>query len=199
MVMKKQGVSRRRFLALCGGGMTGIWLVGTGMVRLPDTVVFAMSGSCSFCGKEAREIFGLAGVTYRNVRICDECINLCLEIIVEETEIREKTAWADPDADRLDEGINDPELLAQLVRRLGAGERGNRLINTLTKAIARSADASNVPQRSGFLECSFCDKPQEEAMKLIAGPTAYNCDGCVGDAGALLMRYGWRPASLKAT
>lgn len=93
MVMKKQGVSRRRFLALCGGGMTGIWLVGTGMVRLPDTVVFAMSGSCSFCGKEASEIFGLAGVTYRNVRICDECINLCLEIIVEETEIREKTAW----------------------------------------------------------------------------------------------------------
>jgi len=179
--------------------MTGIWLVGTGMVRLPDTVVFAMSGSCSFCGKEAREIFGLAGVTYRNVRICDECINLCLEIIVEETEIGEKTAWADPDADRLDEGINDPEMLAQLVRRLAAGERGNRLINTLAKAIARSADASNVPQRSGFLECSFCDKPQDEAMKLIAGPTAYICDGCVGDAGALLMRYGWRPGSLKAT
>jgi hypothetical protein len=199
MVMKKQGVSRRRFLALCGGGMTGIWLVGTGMVRLPDTVVFAMSGSCSFCGKEASEIFGLAGVTYRNVRICDECINLCLEIIVEETEIREKTAWADPDADRLDEGINDPEMLAQLVRRLGAGERGNRLINTLAKAIARSADASNVPQRSGFPECSFCDKPQDEAMKLIAGPTVYICDSCIGDAGALLMRYGWRRGSLKAT
>ena len=199
MVMKKQGVSRRRFLALCGGGMTGIWLVGTGMVRLPDTVVFAMSGSCSFCGKEASEIFGLAGVTYRNVRICDECINLCLEIIVEETEIGEKTAWADPDADRLDEGINDPEMLAQLVRRLAAGERGNRLINTLAKAIARSADASNVPQRSGFLECSFCDKPQDEAMKLIAGPTVYICDSCIGDAGALLMRYGWRPGSLKAT
>ena len=180
--------------------MTGIWLVGTGMVRLPDTVVFAMSGSCSFCGKEAREIFGLAGVTYRNVRICDECINLCLEIIVEETDIKfSLLAWAEPDADRLDEGINDPELLAQLVRRLAAGERGNRLINTLAKAIARSADASNVPERSGFLECSFCDKPQDEAMKLIAGPTAYICDGCVGDAGALLMRYGWRPGSLKAT
>ena len=88
MVMKKQGISRRRFLAFCGGGITGIWLAGTGLVRLPDTVVFAMSGSCSFCGKEAREIFGLAGVTYRNVRICDECINLCLEIIVEETDIK---------------------------------------------------------------------------------------------------------------
>jgi hypothetical protein len=193
MIMKKQGVSRRGFLAFCGGGIAGIWLVGTGLVRLPGKLVFAMSGSCSFCGKEPREIFGLAGVTYRNVRICDECINLCLEIILEETESREETAWADPDADRLDEGINDPERLAQLVRRLAAGERGNRLINTLAKAIARSADASNVPQRSGFLECSFCDKPQDEAMILIAGPTVYICDGCVGDAGDLFMRNGWRP------
>jgi ClpX C4-type zinc finger len=135
MVMKKQGVSRRRFLALCGGGMTGIWLVGTGMVRLPDTVVFAMSGSCSFCGKEAREIFGLAGVTYRNVRICDECINLCLEIIVEETCIKSPLpAWAEPYADRFDEGVYDPELLAQLVRRLGAGEPGNRLIHNSKKS-----------------------------------------------------------------
>ena len=198
--MKKQGVSRRRFLAFCGGGITGIWLAGTGLVRLPDTVVFAMSGSCSFCGKEAREIFGLAGVTYRNVRICDECINLCLEIIVEETDIKfSLPAWAEPDADRLDEGINDPELLAQLVRRLVAGERGDRLIDALATAIARSDEALNVPPRSGFLECSFCDKPQGEAMTMVAGPTAYICDGCVGDAGALLMRYGWRPGSLKAT
>jgi hypothetical protein len=193
MVMKKQGVSRRRFLALCGGGIGGFWLVGTGLVRLPGKMAFAMSGSCSFCGKEAREIFGLAGVTYRNVRICDECINVCLEIIVEET------AWADHDADRLDERINDRELVAQLVRRLAAGKRGNRLINTLAKAIARSADASNVPQRFGFLECSFCDKPQDEAMKLIAGPTAYICEGCIGDAGDLFMRNGWRPGSLEAT
>jgi ClpX C4-type zinc finger len=151
MVMKKQGVSRRRFLTLCGGGMTGIWLVGTGLVRLPGKLVFAMSGSCSFCGKEAREIFGLAGVTYRNVRICDECINLCLEIIVENTSIKSPLpTWAAPDADAPDEGINDPELLAQLVRRLAAGERCNRLIDAFATAIARSDDAVIVPPSSGF-------------------------------------------------
>src|SRR5262245_32261271 len=162
-------------------------------------MVFAMSGSCSFCGKEVREIFGLAGVTHCNVRVCDECINLCLEIILEETEIREEMAWADSDADPLDERINYPERLARLARRLAANERGTRLINTLAKAIARSADASNVPQRSGFLECSFCGKPQDEATILIAGPTVYICDGCVGDAGDLFMRNGWRPGSLEAT
>ena len=84
-----------------------------------------MSGSCSFCGKEAREIFGLAGVIHRNIRVCDECVNLCLEIIVEN--IRYQTSPAglglNSDADPVDERINDPELLVQLVRRLAASER----------------------------------------------------------------------------
>jgi hypothetical protein len=199
--MTKQGVSRRRFLAFCGGGIAGIWLVGTGLVRLPAQLVFAMSGSCSFCGKEAGETFGLAGITHRYVRVCDECINLCLEIIVEETGIKPPPpAWAEPDTDRPDEGINDPELLAQLVHRLAAGERGNQLIDALATAIVRSDDAVIVPPRSGFqIECSFCGKPKREDMTMVAGPTVYICDGCIGDAGALFMRYGWRPGSLEAT
>jgi len=30
------------------------------------------------------------------------------------------------------------------------------------------------------LECSFCGKSQKEVKKLIAGPTVYICDECVG-------------------
>ncbi len=96
MVMKKRGVSRRRFLAFCGGGITGFWLVGMGLLRLPGKMIFAMSGLCSFCGKEAREIFGLAGVAHRNIRVCDECINLCLKILVEKCDIQP----------RLERGLN---------------------------------------------------------------------------------------------
>ena len=29
-------------------------------------------------------------------------------------------------------------------------------------------------------KCSFCGRPQEEVKKLIAGPTVYICDECVG-------------------
>ena len=199
--MKKQGVSRRGFLAFCAGGIAGFWLVGTGLVRLPCRLVFAMSGSCSFCGKEAREIFGLAGVTHRNVRVCDECINLCLQIIVEESDIRPPLgAGSDSDADPLDERINDPELLAQLARRLAASERVNRLIDALATAIVCSDDAVIVPPRSGLqIECSFCDKPERQATKLIAGPTVYICEGCIGDAGDLFMRNGWRPKARRWT
>lgn len=34
-------------------------------------------------------------------------------------------------------------------------------------------------QRSG-LACSFCEKPRDEVRKLIAGPTVYICNECVG-------------------
>ncbi len=33
---------------------------------------------------------------------------------------------------------------------------------------------------SGNLSCSFCGKSQKEVKKLIAGPTVYICDECIG-------------------
>src|SRR3954463_3660128 len=32
----------------------------------------------------------------------------------------------------------------------------------------------------GKLSCSFCGKNQKEVKKLIAGPTVYICDECIG-------------------
>src|SRR3970040_1397913 len=32
----------------------------------------------------------------------------------------------------------------------------------------------------GNLSCSFCGKSQKEVKKLIAGPTVYICDECIG-------------------
>ena len=33
---------------------------------------------------------------------------------------------------------------------------------------------------NGNLSCSFCGKSQKEVKKLIAGPTVYICDECIG-------------------
>src|SRR5262245_17212157 len=77
-------INRRRFLALCGIALPGIWFVNAGLIRLPAETQLLVSGWCSFCAKEAEEVFGLAGVTHRPDRICDECLDLCLETLVEE-------------------------------------------------------------------------------------------------------------------
>ena len=34
--------------------------------------------------------------------------------------------------------------------------------------------------KAGHLVCSFCGKTQDEVHKLIAGPTVFICDECVG-------------------
>ena len=198
--MKNQRVSRRRFLAIWGGGIAGIWFAGTGLVSLPAEMVFAMSGSCSFCGKEAREIFGLAGVTHRNGRVCNECIELCFDILAEEIGIGPPApSHAESNAVIPEAALTDSQLLDELSRHVAAGKRGDPLVDALAAALAQYEEMVTRPSsptpRIEDLACSFCDKNQREVAKLIAGPTVYICDGCVGDAGALFMRYGWRPGA----
>ncbi len=66
------------------GATTGLWLASTGLVRLDRGFVLALAGSCSFCGKDRADVKALVGTAGRAQRICDECIDLCREIIREE-------------------------------------------------------------------------------------------------------------------
>src|SRR5262245_32687149 len=74
-------LTRRGFLWLCGASGAGIYLAGAGLFELPKRMVLKLAGQCSFCGKERREVFGMAGVVGREARICDECVGLCYDII----------------------------------------------------------------------------------------------------------------------
>src|SRR5688572_11983763 len=53
----------------------------------------------------------------------------------------------------------------------------------------------------GNLTCSFCGKSQKEVKKLIAGPTVYICDECIGLCNDIIAeeqdREGHREGSLK--
>ncbi len=163
-------------------------------------MVFAMSGSCSFCGKEAKEIFGLAGITHRNSRICNECIELCFDIVAEGGGIRPPThSHTESDAASADAALTHSQLLDDLQRRIETGERGDPLVEALAILLAAQEEIVNKPPMLTppveELICSFCDRHHDNVAKLIAGPTVYICDGCVGDAGALFKRYGWRPGA----
>jgi len=47
-----------------------------------------------------------------------------------------------------------------------------------------------VPDSVNHLSCSFCGKNQKQVKKLIAGPDAYICDGCVSRAHAVIAEPG---------
>jgi len=202
--MKTHDVSRRWFLAFCGGGIAGIWSAGTEFLRLPAEMAFAMSGTCSFCGRGACEVFGLAGIAHRNCRICNHCIELCVDILAEETGPAGRVpprAEYDPEVAKAQAEIfdriisKDPKMLAEL-RRGAATEGGALMIDAWARAIGRSdevAVALGPIQRVERPVCSFCNKSQRDPATLIAGPTAYICDACIRDARALFMRYGVQP------
>jgi hypothetical protein len=64
----------------------------------------------------------------------------------------------------------------------------NEIIARETKPVGRSPERTPAPPKketmtstaNQLLCCSFCGKSQREARKLIAGPTVYICDECIG-------------------
>jgi hypothetical protein len=53
--------------------------------------------------------------------------------------------------------------------------------------VSRDAE-NNMVKKAGeteVLRCSFCNKDQNDVRKLIAGPTVFICDECVGSGDSL--------------
>ena len=179
-------MNRRRFIALIGAAIPGLWLEGTGLIQLPRSMVISVSGRCSFCRKAAREVFGLAGVMSRPTRICNECIDTCFEIMGDsqlpppppaEGLVRDESSDAfDFEPIGLMRNSMTPRTRAEL----------EALIEQARKLLDRPEPAR---PRSDKLSCSFCDRTLHEVLKLIAGPQVSICDVCVGDAAALISLH----------
>jgi hypothetical protein len=163
----------RRFLSLCDGDITGIWLAGVGFVPLSRQAVLKLSPPCSFCGKDPFHAFGLVGIAERDAAVCDSCLGLCLDIVADEDQVRPASTWTDPDdfdalvrAPVLDQGLRD-EIEQQLES-------------------ARALPRQPMTRQS---QCSFCDRSQP---KLVAGPGLFICEACVQDAAAILVERSLR-------
>jgi hypothetical protein len=183
--------TRRGFLWLCGASGTGIFLAKTGLIELPRQMVLQMAGTCSFCGKHRREVFGIAGIVGGRARICDECIGLCFDILAEELENQEKArATAVPDPARLSWGDDE---LERLLRSAGtSADVDPREIIERIQARLEPAERGGRPSSVRDFHCSFCDRARRDVRKLITGPRVFICDDCTGDAGGLLAASGWR-------
>jgi hypothetical protein len=165
--------SRRRFLFLLGGATAGIWLASTGLIRLERTFVLKHAGGCSFCGKTARDVLAIAGVTGRSCQICDECVGLCCDILDGDGVRFRRDSTADIEA-RLPQ---DREALARFLAEIEEQRRSYD---------AQSLDLSSSRSVLTEFACSFCDRPRSEVAKLISGPRVFICDGCTGEAAGVL-------------
>jgi ATP-dependent protease Clp ATPase subunit len=185
-------MNRRNFLALIGASVPGVWLNGVGLIQLPRKMVISVSGRCSFCGKEAREVFGLAGVISRPTRICNECIDICFEVLLDNIQMIAVPPSPDQQIEGAESGISidfEPDGLVRNVKMPQARAELKAFIDQLHRLLDQSETNRNSPKKSDELSCSFCDLEQSKVKKLIAGPQSYICDLCVGDAAALLSMH----------
>jgi len=160
-------------------------------------MVITISGQCSFCGKDAREVFGLAGVLSRHARICNECIEICLEILMEDA-LRNNLKITTPlQSDHLlqtsaswdpfdFEGIGI--MRSDVMRRIDVDLEA--FMEIIKKHIDQSKSIyQSRPKDISHLACSFYDRNQGETKRLIAGTQTYICEVCTGDAAALIKMH----------
>jgi hypothetical protein len=153
---------------------------------------------CTFCGKSPREVRKLiAGPT---VYICDECIWKCNHIIAQEA--TNPAVESRNHLEKKERAKTTVTLLCsfcgkgqQEVRKLIAGptvyicDECIKLCNDILAQEAKRDEPAPErtpapPKEHGRARfmccCSFCGKNQREVKKLIAGPSNYICDECIG-------------------
>src|SRR5262245_61425693 len=76
--------TRRGFLLICGAAGAGVLMSGKGFSRPAARMALKGAGTCSFCGKGRREVFGMVGPPGRQERLCDECLACMLDIVAKD-------------------------------------------------------------------------------------------------------------------
>jgi ATP-dependent protease Clp ATPase subunit len=139
-------------------------------------MVIDIAGRCSFCSKPAGEVFGLAGVLSRPARVCNECIDICLEVLSDDLFAQP----ASPSPSRQYPDVAIPRTPAEL----------KAFMEKIRKLLDQS-ETTRQRTESGSLSCSFCDSKQDQVRKLIVGNPSrtYICDICIGDAAALISMH----------
>jgi len=104
--------------------------------------------SCSFCGKGREDIWRL--IAGPEVYICDECVSLCADIMIEES-AGEMSAAAEGQRAKwqvLASALSAKAAAARLVEACEADPRVPRVITDLAVALAASLDKHLDPTRA---------------------------------------------------
>lgn len=171
---------------LLGGATTGLWLASTGLVRLQRSFVLSLAGSCSFCGKAREEVHALVGTIGHATKICDDCVEMCCDILGEEVgqlPPREARVDAPPSVEdeQFQQSVGEVLQRFEVQAELEAW-RSDVLLGDLRRALEARARRLS---RDDFC-CSFCSASRKDVAKLISGPRVFICDACVGDATAVV-------------
>jgi ATP-dependent protease Clp ATPase subunit len=136
----------------------------------------------------------LAGVISRPTRICNECIDICFEIIRDSILLDQAyiQGLCPPPSPSEHLEISFDFDASESIHNVKVPQTGTELkafIDQLHSLLDQSETNRGAPKRGDELLCSFCDLWESQVKKLVAGPGTYICDFCVGDAAALISMH----------
>jgi len=120
---------------------------------------------CSFCGKSQFDIAKL--VAGPGVFVCNECIDLCTQIITEESALKSSSAddavrsgnTQNPPTLKAWDGLSDEDLLAEMVRAHAAHENVDRAVaHHVTALRARGVSWARIGEALGMTRQSAWER-----------------------------------------
>jgi ATP-dependent protease Clp ATPase subunit len=138
---------------------------------------------CSFCGKRNEQVKKM--IAGPSVIICNECIDLCNEIIEndildeqlsETSHLKLEVRPTPQEIHRLLEMGQFTEQEQKVLRRMA---RGGRYYEVVAREFDLGRDVVRQAARRIFLECSFCEKSHNHVDRLVGGPGVYICNECI--------------------
>lgn len=169
------------------------------MEPLTRAEALALGVGCSFCHAPAERCQLLLVRSAPDLRVCDGCLQLCRDIIEERSSPPARRGqgpslsdWRrapaivvlEDDGRRL--GPLSPEEAQEIAAARGlaivvvAPEADPPICRFVDPGLRAKGQRGRAKERV-LLACSFCDRPQAEVHKLIAGPHGYICDRCVSE------------------
>jgi ATP-dependent protease Clp ATPase subunit len=137
---------------------------------------------CSFCGKRNEQVKKL--IAGPSVIICNECIDLCNEII--QNDILDEEV---PETSHLKlEMRPTPQEIHRLLEMGQITEQEEKVLRLMTRRavyyweaghLGLGEDVMRQAAQRIFQECSFCEKSHNQVSRLVAGPGVYICNECI--------------------
>ena len=113
--------------------------------------------SCSFCAKSQFEVVKL--VAGPGVYICNECVDLCIQIIDQEADRAAPAKSPGPPTLKAWDGLSDQDLLAEMVRAHGAHQNVDRAVAQHVAALrARGVSWARIGEALGMTRQSAWER-----------------------------------------
>jgi hypothetical protein len=186
-------MNRRGFLVLAGLAIPGVCLARPELTLPRRTLRLLGHRRCSLCDVDPGGGVGFAGAVGRPGRICGDCVDICIDLFVDQVLERYEPIWIEVGYKLVGyEKITCPEEIDRFAEKLLDADRRIQAARKRFGVPSPLKPPESLSERMAT-RCAFCDAYEDETRRLVATSDLNVCDECTFAAAKLYLKNG-RPA-----